>query len=70
MAASTPDRPMDLTYEAGRASTRRADSALGHLPATAIADVAGRIRKSSSLRAIRRRLEVKHYRARAEMQSA
>jgi hypothetical protein len=32
---------MDLTDEAGRASTRRADSALGHLPATTIADLAG-----------------------------
>ena len=32
---------MDLTDEAGRASTRRADSALGYLPATTIADLAG-----------------------------
>src|SRR5258707_10380738 len=29
IAASALDRPMDLTDEAGRASTRRADSALG-----------------------------------------
>jgi hypothetical protein len=32
---------MDLTDEAGWASTRRADSALGYLPATTIADLAG-----------------------------
>ena len=32
---------MDLTDEAGRASPRRADSALGYLPATTIADLAG-----------------------------
>jgi hypothetical protein len=32
---------MDLTDEAGRASTRRADPAPGFLPATAIADLAG-----------------------------
>jgi hypothetical protein len=32
---------MDLTDEAGRASTRRADPALGYLPAAAIADLAG-----------------------------
>jgi hypothetical protein len=32
---------MDLTDEAGRASARRADSALGYLPATTIADLAG-----------------------------
>jgi hypothetical protein len=32
---------MDLTDEAGRASTRRADSALGYLPATTIANLAG-----------------------------
>jgi hypothetical protein len=32
---------MDLTDEAGRASTRRADSAIGYLPATTIADLAG-----------------------------
>ena len=32
---------MDLTDEAGRASTRRAVSALGYLPAAAIADLAG-----------------------------
>jgi hypothetical protein len=31
---------MDLTDEADRASTRRADAALGHLPATTIADLA------------------------------
>jgi hypothetical protein len=41
IAASAPDRPMDLTDEAGRASTRRADSALGYLPPTTIADLAG-----------------------------
>src|SRR5450631_289819 len=40
IAASAPDRPMDLTDEAGRASTRRADSARGFLPAAAIADLA------------------------------
>jgi hypothetical protein len=33
---------MDLADEAGRASTRRADSALGYLPAAAIADLAGK----------------------------
>jgi len=32
---------MDLTDEAGRASTRRANSARGYLPATTIADLAG-----------------------------
>jgi hypothetical protein len=32
---------MDLTDKAGRAPPRRADSALGYLPATAIADLAG-----------------------------
>jgi hypothetical protein len=32
---------MDLTDEAGRASTRRADPARGSLPATTIADLAG-----------------------------
>jgi hypothetical protein len=32
---------MDLTDEAGRASTRPADSARGFLPAAAIADLAG-----------------------------
>jgi hypothetical protein len=32
---------MDLTDETDRASTRRADSALGNLPATTIADLAG-----------------------------
>jgi hypothetical protein len=32
---------MDLTDEAGRASTRRAEPALGYLPATPIADLAG-----------------------------
>jgi hypothetical protein len=32
---------MDLTDEAGRASTRLADSALGYLPTTTIADLAG-----------------------------
>jgi hypothetical protein len=32
---------MDLTDEAGRVSTRRADSALGYLPATTITDLAG-----------------------------
>jgi hypothetical protein len=32
---------MDLTDEAGRASTRRADPAPGYLPATTIADLAG-----------------------------
>jgi adenine/guanine phosphoribosyltransferase-like PRPP-binding protein len=32
---------MNLTDEAGRASTRRADSARGFLPAAAIADLAG-----------------------------
>jgi hypothetical protein len=31
---------MDLTDEAGRASTRRADPTRGHLPATMIADLA------------------------------
>src|SRR5260370_18458553 len=31
IAASTPDRPLDLTDEAGRASTRRTDSARGFL---------------------------------------
>ena len=41
IAASAPDRPMDLTDEAGRASTRRADPAHGFLPATTIADLAG-----------------------------
>jgi hypothetical protein len=35
------DCPMDLTNEAGRASTRRVDSALGYLPATPITDLAG-----------------------------
>jgi hypothetical protein len=32
---------MDRTNEAGRASTRRADSALGYLPATPITDLVG-----------------------------
>jgi hypothetical protein len=32
---------MDLTDEAGRASTRRAEPAPGYLPATTIADLAG-----------------------------
>jgi hypothetical protein len=32
---------MDLTDEAGRASTRRADPASGYLPAAAIPDLAG-----------------------------
>jgi hypothetical protein len=32
---------MDLTDEAGQACPRRADSALGYLPATTIADLAG-----------------------------
>jgi hypothetical protein len=32
---------MDLTDEAGRASTPRADPALGYLPATTIANLAG-----------------------------
>jgi hypothetical protein len=32
---------MDLTDEAGRAPTCRADSAIGYLPATTIADLAG-----------------------------
>jgi hypothetical protein len=32
---------MDLADETGRASTRRADSASGYLPAAAIADLAG-----------------------------
>src|SRR5216684_2365279 len=41
IAASTPDRPLDLTDEAGRASTLRADSALGYLSATTITDLAG-----------------------------
>jgi hypothetical protein len=41
VAASAPDRPVDLTDEAGRASPRRADPALGYLPATTIADLAG-----------------------------
>src|SRR5216684_1323825 len=41
IAASAPDRLMDLTDEAGRAFTRRADSARGFLPAAAIADLAG-----------------------------
>ncbi len=40
IAASAPDRPMDLTDEAGRASTRRADPARGGLPTTTIADLA------------------------------
>jgi hypothetical protein len=40
IAASAPDRPMDLTDEADRAFTRRADPAGGFLPATAIADLA------------------------------
>jgi hypothetical protein len=40
IAASAPDRPMDLTDEASRASTRRADSAGGFLPVAAIADLA------------------------------
>ena len=34
IAAGAPDRPMDLTDETGRASTRRADPARGYLPAT------------------------------------
>jgi hypothetical protein len=41
IAAGAPDRPMNLTDEAGRASPRRADSALGHLSATTVADLAG-----------------------------
>src|SRR5450631_1521931 len=41
IAASAPDRPLDLTDEAGRASTRRADSSRGFLRAAAIADLAG-----------------------------
>src|ERR1700681_16979 len=41
IAASAPDRPMNLTDAAGRTSTRRAHSALGYLPATTIADLAG-----------------------------
>jgi hypothetical protein len=41
IAASASDRPMDLTDEAGRASTPRADPALGYLPATTIANLAG-----------------------------
>jgi hypothetical protein len=40
IAASAPDSPMDLTDEADRASTRRADSARGFLPAAAVADLA------------------------------
>jgi hypothetical protein len=32
---------VDFTDEAGRASTRRADSAIGYLPSTTIADLAG-----------------------------
>ena len=41
IATSAPDRPLDLTDEAGRASTRRADPSPGFLPAAAIADLAG-----------------------------
>src|SRR5450631_3046855 len=41
IAASAPDRPMDLTDEAGRASTRRADPARGFSSAAAIAGLAG-----------------------------
>jgi hypothetical protein len=41
IAAGTPDRPLNLTDEAGRASTRRADSPPGYLPATTIADLSG-----------------------------
>src|SRR5450631_411292 len=41
IAAGAPDRPIYLTDEAGRASTCRADSALGYLPAIAVADLAG-----------------------------
>src|SRR5450631_1424700 len=41
IAASAPDRLMDLTDEAGRASTCRADPARGFLPATTIADLVG-----------------------------
>src|SRR5450432_4942245 len=40
IAASAPDRPMDLTDEAGRASTRRADPARGFSSAAATADLA------------------------------
>ena len=40
IASSAPDRSMDLTNEAGRASTRRAGPAPGYLPAAAIADLA------------------------------
>jgi hypothetical protein len=36
---------MDLTDEAGRASTCRANSALGYVPATTIVDLAGTNRK-------------------------
>src|SRR5450631_60926 len=41
IAAGAPDRPLDLTDEAGRASTHRTDPAPGYLPATAITDLAG-----------------------------
>src|SRR5450755_1859095 len=41
IAASAPDRPMDLTDEAGRTSTCRAESTLGYLPSAVIAGLAG-----------------------------
>lgn len=41
IAAGAPDRAMNLTDEAGRASTRYAGSAPGYLPGTTIVNLAG-----------------------------
>jgi hypothetical protein len=60
----------DLTDEAGGASTRCADPVHGICPPPRSRTLSGRIRKSPSLRAIRRRLEAERYRVRPEMQSA
>jgi hypothetical protein len=61
---------MDLTDEASRASTRRANSAPGYLPVAAVADLAGTDAKVVFVARHQTRLEVEHYRARPEMQSA
>jgi hypothetical protein len=70
IAASAPDRPMDLTDEAGRASPRRADSALGYLPATTIADLAGTDTKVVFVVHHETTIGSDRHRARPEMRSA
>jgi hypothetical protein len=69
MAASAPDRPLDLTHEAGRASVRRANPARGFLPATTIANLAGTDTKVVFVARHQTTMEVERDHASPEMQS-